>query len=46
MNEAKIEVMSLSKYHIDVRIRNEEEGTDWRFTLFYGDPDSNKHQES
>ena len=42
MNEAKLEVRSLSKYHIDVEVGNEGEGINWHFTGFYRDPDSNK----
>ena len=42
MTKANIEVLSFSKYHINVKMEDENEGYAWRFTGFYGDPNTKK----
>ena len=47
LDEVNVEVQSFSKYHIDAIIgENNENVSKWRFTGFYGEPDTNKCQES
>ena len=46
MEEAEIEVRSFSKYYIDVKIAAAIKGKTWRLTGFYGDPYTNKRQDS
>ena len=46
MDEAKFEVLSYSKQHIDARIGEIENGKVWGFTGFYRDNDTSKRQES
>ena len=46
IREAGVEVLSFSKYHIDVKMEAEMEGGSWRFTGFYGDPETSKRYKS
>ena len=36
--EVSLEILSYSNHHIDAKIGNTNNGEDWRFTGFYGDP--------
>ena len=46
MMEAGIEMLSFSKYHIDVKVEVAIEGGLWRFTGFHGDPETSKRYKS
>ena len=46
MKKADVEVLSFSKYHIDVSVGVENEGRVSRFIGFYGEPDKSKRHES
>ncbi|KAL0014054.1 hypothetical protein SO802_001123 [Lithocarpus litseifolius] len=41
----KLDVQTFSKYHIDAKI-NQNTDEEWRFTDFYGEPDTNKRHEA
>lgn len=41
----KLDVQNFSKYHINAKI-NQNTNEEWRFTSFYGEPDTNKRHES
>ena len=45
-NETQVEVRSYSKYHIEVVIGEVNDDKRWRFTGFYGEPDTNKRHDS
>ena len=46
MKEVKVEIVSFSRYHIDVRMRDCGDTNQWRFTRFYGDLETNRRQHS
>ena len=46
MEEVKVEVMSFSKYHIDVWVGDRGDPYEWHFTGFYGEPKTNRRHHS
>ena len=42
IEEARVKVKSFLKYYIDVKVGGTENGQAWRFTRFYGDPNTRK----
>ena len=42
--EVKVSIRSFTTHHIDAVIEGECEGEDWRFTGFYGHPETSKRK--
>ena len=46
MEEVKVEIISFSRYHIDVRVGKNGGTKEWRFNGFYGDLETNRCHQS
>jgi hypothetical protein len=45
-SDVVVDLKSYSKYHIDVWVKESDQGQQWRFTGFYGDPSRSRRKES